>query len=327
MTALLQVENLWIAFDTPRGHLQPLCGVSFDIQPGEIFGLVGETGCGKSLTGLSILRLIPRSGRITAGNIRFRGVNLLEMSEDEMRGIRGSAIATIFQDPTSSLNPVFQIGAQLSQVLRQHRHLSRADAKAEVLKTLESVGLPDVNRIFQAYPHELSGGMQQRVMIAMALLCQPALIIADEPTTALDVTIQAQILRLLRDLRDRLNVAILLISHDLGVIARMCDRIGVLYAGRVVETGTAATLLTSPHHPYTQGLIGAMPRAARRGEPLAAITGTVPANPGAAVGCAFAPRCAHAFSYCQQAQPPLYPLSPGHSSACFLADEELQHGG
>ncbi len=327
MKPLLQVDDLRIGFDTPRGRLQALCGVSFRIQPGEIYGLVGETGCGKSVTGLAILRLIPKPGRITSGQIQFQGEDLLQKSEAEMRQLRGSSIATIFQDPTSSLNPVFQVGTQLMHVLQQHRIMSKNDARAEVIKTLESVGLPDVERIFRSYPHELSGGMQQRVMIAMALVCQPSIIIADEPTTALDVTIQAQILRLLRDLRDRMGIAILLITHDLGVISKMCDTVAVLYAGRVVESGAAQTLLTHPQHPYTQGLIGATPQAGRRGQPLAAISGTVPSNPGAVIGCAFAPRCKYAFDRCYDEEPPRYEVTTGHHSACFLVAKESQNEG
>lgn len=322
-TALLQVEDLQITFDTMRGRLQALCGISFALQPGEIFGLVGETGCGKSLTGLSILRLVPKPGRITAGRILFRGENLLDKSEAEMRTLRGASIATIFQDPSSSLNPVFQIGTQLTDVLRQHRRFTASAARTEVLRTLETVGLADVERVFQAYPHELSGGMQQRVMIAMALICQPTLIIADEPTTALDVTIQAQILRLLRDLSQRLGIAVLLITHDLGVIAKMCDRMAVLYAGRVVETGSTRALLTTPQHPYTQGLIAAVPQPGRHGQALTAIPGSVPSNPGTVIGCAFAPRCPHVFARCRVELPLAYRVSEGHNSACFLAEESL----
>jgi peptide/nickel transport system ATP-binding protein len=318
--SLLRVDDLQIAFSTQRGTLQALCGVSFDVQQGEIFGLVGETGCGKSITGLAILRLVPRPGRITSGEITFQGENLLAKSENDLRQLRGATIATIFQDPSTALNPVFTIGAQLTEVLRQHRSMSKAEARAEALKTMADVGLPDAERLFNAYPHELSGGMQQRAMVAMALVCEPALIIADEPTTALDVTIQAQILRLLRDLRDRLGIAILLITHDLAVIAQMCDRVAVLYAGRVVEMGTTHDLLNAPQHPYTQGLIAAVPRPGQRGQRLVAIPGTVPSNPGAVTGCAFAPRCSHAFDRCHADQPEGYEVGDGHTAACFLAE-------
>ena len=319
--ALVEVRDLHVEFRTQRGTLKALCGVSFALEPGEIFGLVGETGCGKSITGLAILGMVPKPGRITSGDVRFQGESLLDKPDAEMRQLRGAAIAPIFQDPSTALNPIFTIGSQIVEVLRQHRPVSKAEARAEVLKTLRDVGLPDVERLFHAYPHELSGGMQQRAMVAMALVCQPRLIIADEPTTALDATIQAQILRLLRDLRDRLGIAVLLITHDLGVIAQMCDRVAVLYAGRVVETGATDALLTKPSHPYTQGLIAAVPQPGRRGERLTAIPGTVPSNPGRVVGCTFAPRCPHAFERCFVEQPPTYPVSAGHSAACFLLED------
>jgi peptide/nickel transport system ATP-binding protein len=316
-SSLLQVQDLHVTFETRREQLQVLCGVSFEMREGEIFGLVGESGCGKSMTGLSILRLIPSPGRITAGQIVLRGENLLEKSEAGMRSVRGAAVAAIFQDPTSSLNPVFQIGAQLVDVLHQHQTISKAAARQQVISTLEAVGLPDVERIYKAYPHELSGGMQQRVMIAMALVCRPALLIADEPTTALDVTIQAQILQLLRDLRDSTGISILLITHDLGVVAQMCDRVAVLYAGRVVEMGSTSALFNAPQHPYTQSLLAAIPTPAQRGRPLAAIQGKVPHNPGALIGCAFAERCPVVFERCRTEQPALLQVEPHHTSACL----------
>lgn len=322
---LLQIDKLRVIFESERGQLQALCDVSLTIGAGEIVGLVGETGCGKSLVGLSILRLIQKPGKITAGKITFRGENLLTKSEADMRRLRGAAIAMIFQDPSTSLNPLFSVGKQLIQVLQHHRRLSKVQARAEVLRILTAVGLPDSERIARAYPHELSGGMQQRVMISMALLCQPALIIADEPTTALDVTIQAQILVLLRDLRDQLGISILLISHNLGIVANLCNRLAVLYAGRVVEIGTTADLFNAPSHPYTRGLIAAIPQPERRGQPLMSIPGTVPANPGAVSGCAFAPRCPFAFDRCRAEQPALFSVSPGHQAACFLVDQEAIH--
>lgn len=318
---LLSIEDLRVSFTTQRGELQALCGVTFDVKPGEVFGLVGESGCGKSVTGLSILRMVPPPGQITGGAIRFKGSDLLIKTEAEMRRIRGAGIAIIFQDPMTSLNPVFTVGRQLIDVLRQHRDMDHEAAYAEALATIESVGLPDVERILRSYPHELSGGMQQRVMIAMALVCGPSLLIADEPTTALDVTIQAQILRLLRSLRDRKAIAIMLITHDLGVVAEVCDRVAVLYAGRVVETGTTRMIFESPQHPYTQGLIGAIPQPEGRGKPLTAIPGIVPINPGAIVGCAFASRCSFAFDRCYEAQPPLLNFKPGHDSACYLVEK------
>ncbi len=319
-SALLSITDLEVSFKTQQETLRVLCGVTFDIHEGEIFGLVGELGCGKSVTGLSTLRLVPAPGRIVGGAISFRGENLLEKSDAEMRQMRGSAIAAIFQDPTTSLNPVFKVGTQLIDVLRQHHQIKRQEAHEQVIEALRSVGLPDTERIFGAYPHELSGGMQQRVMIAMALVCRPALLIADEPTTALDVTIQAQILWLLRQLRDERKISIMLITHDLGVVAELCDRVAVMYAGRVVEIGTVSELLTHPRHPYTQGLIAAIPGSTSKGQRLAAIPGTVPRNPGAVVGCAFASRCPHVFERCRSDVPPLCPVEVGHDSACFLAE-------
>jgi oligopeptide/dipeptide ABC transporter ATP-binding protein len=321
---VLEVQDLRVTFATPREQLQAVCGVSFAVRAGEIFGIVGESGCGKSVTGLSILRMVPPPGQITGGDIRFGGASLADKSAREMQQIRGASIAMIFQDPTSSLNPVFQIGSQLVDVLRQHRPIKRADARAQVLSAFESVGLPDGQRVYRAYPHELSGGMQQRVMIAMALLCSPALLIADEPTTALDVTIQAQILWLLRDLRDRTGIAILLITHDLGVVREVCDRVAVMYAGQIVESCPTEALFRSPRHPYTQGLIAATPSAAARGQHLQAIPGVVPANPGRITGCPFSSRCAHVMDRCRVQMPPVHSVSEGHAAACYLLEDAPQ---
>jgi peptide/nickel transport system ATP-binding protein len=317
--ALLTVAGLELEFKTERGVLRALNGMSFDVRPRETFGLVGETGCGKTVTGLSILRLLPRSARITKGSIRFGGTDLLKLSMSEMQKVRGSDIAMIFQDPSSSLNPVFSIGSQMERVLRQHKSVSHAEALRRAAEMLEAVGLPDVKRMLAAYPHQLSGGQQQRVMIAMALSCQPRLLIADEPTTALDVTIQAQILRLLRDLQTNFDFSIILITHNLGVVAQVCDRLAVLYAGRVAEFGSAQDIFENPQHPYTRGLMNAIPRPGSHGSKMSAIPGTVPSNPGALSGCPFAPRCQSAFERCHAELPPLAPISAGHASACFLA--------
>jgi peptide/nickel transport system ATP-binding protein len=315
---LLEVRDLHLEFRTSRGVHQALLGVSFDVQKGEIFGLVGETGCGKTVTGLSILRLLPRSARIPQGQIIFDGSDLLQLSKKEMEDVRGGKIAMIFQDPSSSLNPVFTIGSQIERVVRQHLPMSASEARQHAAEMLEAVGLPDVDRIQASYPHQLSGGMQQRVMIAMALSCRPRLLIADEPTTALDVTIQAQILRLLRDLQQKMDFSVILITHNLGVVAQTCDRLAVLYAGNVAESGTTRDIFNNPQHPYTRGLMNAIPRPGSRGKKMAAILGTVPSNPGAVVGCAFAPRCEFAFQRCTEENPSLFDLEENHKSACFL---------
>ena len=320
MTALLEVRDLSLEFKTARGILTALNGISFDVQRGEVFGLVGETGCGKTVTGLSILRLLPRSARIVKGSIQFDGSNLLELSLSQMEQVRGGKIAMIFQDPSSSLNPVFTIDSQMKRVIRQHMHLGDKQAAARAAEMLDAVGLPDVNRILSSYPHQLSGGQQQRVMIAMALSCHPKLLIADEPTTALDVTIQAQILKLLRDLQKQFDISVILITHNLGVVAQTCDRLAVLYAGRVAEMGTTQDIFKNPQHPYTRGLMNAIPRPGSRGKKMAAIPGTVPSNPGALIGCPFAPRCEFAFHRCSAERPALFHVGEGHQSACFLVD-------
>ena len=320
MTALLEVRNLCLEFKTARGILTALSGISFDVQRGEVFGLVGETGCGKTVTGLSVLRLLPRSARLVSGTIQFDGANLLELPLTEMESVRGGKIAMIFQDPSSSLNPVFTIESQIKRVIRQHMHLGDKQAVARAAEMLNAVGLPDVNRILSSYPHQLSGGQQQRVMIAMALSCHPKLLIADEPTTALDVTIQAQILKLLRDLQKQFDISVILITHNLGVVAQTCDRLAVLYAGRVVEMGTTQAIFKKPQHPYTRGLMNAIPRPGSRGKKMAAIPGAVPSNPGALIGCPFSPRCEFAFKRCSAERPALFQTGEGHQSACFLAD-------
>jgi len=317
MSDLLSVNHLSIEFKTSRGLHKALNDVSFSVRRGEVFGIVGETGCGKTITGLSILRLLPRSARIQ-GEIKFEGRNLLELAETDMNVVRGGRISMIFQDPTSSLNPVFTIGEQITRVLRQHLKLDSKTAERQAGETLEAVGLPDVKRVMSSYPHQLSGGQQQRVMIAMALACRPALLIADEPTTALDVTIQAQILNLLRDLQKTFDLSIILITHNLGVVAQACDRMAVLYAGSVAEISPTSFVYQKPHHPYSQGLLSAIPRPGSRGQPMAAIPGTVPSNPGEVTGCPFAPRCAHVFDVCTKEKPLLKAVGEAHESACFL---------
>lgn len=317
MSELLSVNHLSIEFKTSRGLHKALNDVSFSVRRGEVFGIVGETGCGKTITGLSILRLLPRSARIQ-GEILFEGRNLLELAEADMNVVRGGRISMIFQDPTSSLNPVFTIGEQITRVLRQHLKLDSKTAERQAGETLDAVGLPDVKRAMTSYPHQLSGGQQQRVMIAMALACRPALLIADEPTTALDVTIQAQILNLLRDLQKTFDLSIILITHNLGVVAQACDRMAVLYAGSVAEISPTSFVYQKPHHPYSQGLLNAIPRPGSRGQPMAAIPGTVPSNPGEVIGCPFAPRCSHVFEPCTKEKPLLKTVGEAHESACFL---------
>ena len=322
MTALLEVRDLFLEFKTSRGRLKALNGITFDVQPGEVFGLVGETGCGKTVTGLSVLRLLPRSASITGGQVIFEGVDLLTLGRSEIESVRGRKIAMIFQDPSTSLNPVFSNGSQIERVIRQHMKVTKQQAVAKALEVLAAVGLPDVERILISYPHQLSGGMQQRVMIAMALSCNPRLLIADEPTTSLDVTIQAQILKLLRGLQKKFDVSVILITHNLGVIAQTCDRLAVLYGGRVAESGPTREIFVNPQHPYTRGLMNAIPRPGSRGKRMAAIPGAVPTNPGAIVGCAFAPRCEFALERCRTESPPLVQVGKNHLSACFLAEHK-----
>lgn len=323
MSTLLEVRDLYLQFKTSRGDLHALNGINFDVQKGEVIGLVGETGCGKTVTGLTILRLLSRSARITKGEILLDGVNLLTLPKAEMEKARGSQIAMIFQDPSSSLNPVFTIGEQMIRVICRHTQLTKGGAKNHAMEMLQAVGLPDVQRILESYPHQLSGGQQQRVMIAMALSCHPRLLIADEPTTALDVTIQAQILKLIRQLQKDFDISAILITHNLGVVAQTCDRLVILYAGRVAEIGTTREVFKSPQHPYSRGLLNAVPRPGNRGKKMAVIPGTVPSNPGALVGCPFSPRCEFSFDRCKSEVPNLFSVSEGHSSACFLIEKTL----
>ncbi len=322
MSTLLEVKDLQLEFKTARGILKALNGITFNVQHGEVFGIVGETGCGKTVTGLSVLGLLPRSAKVTNGTINFNGTNLLDLSTPAMEQIRGGKIAMIFQDPSSSLNPVFTIGEQVQRVIHQHLKLDRSAIRQRAEESLTSVGLPDVKRIMSSYPHQLSGGQQQRVMIAMALTCLPDLLIADEPTTALDVTIQAQILKLLRDLQKQLELSVIFITHNLGVVAQTCDRLAVLYAGRVAEIGSTEDIFNNPKHPYTRGLMNAIPRPGSRGKKMATIPGMVPSNLGAVVGCPFAPRCEHVFERCKIEMPTPFAVSAGHQAACFLVKHD-----
>ncbi len=319
---LLAVTDLAVSFVTPDGTTTGLDGVSVDVGQGEIVGLVGETGCGKTLTGLSILGLLPPTARVDRGSITLDGRDLLGLPEGELRRVRGSSIAMVFQNPASAFNPVFTIGAQMRHVLSAHERLSREATAARLRDTLAEVGLPEVDRVLRAYPHQLSGGMLQRAMIASALLCRPRLLIADEPTTALDVTIEAQILRLIRRLQETRGFSVLFITHDLGVIRSVSDRVVVLYAGRVAEAAATAALFRHPAHPYTRGLMAAVPHASARREALASIPGSVPADVGAVAGCAFAERCPIAVERCRTERPEVRDLGGGHRAACHLAVPE-----
>jgi oligopeptide/dipeptide ABC transporter ATP-binding protein len=321
-TPLLSIANLRTYFYTSAGIARAVDGVSFDIARGETLGLVGESGCGKSVTGFSILRLIQPPGRIEPGSaIALDGEDLLALDDERMRAIRGNRVSLIFQEPMTALNPVFTVGDQVAEVARIHAGASRRDAWARAVEMLTLVGIPDPAQRAHEYPHQLSGGMRQRVLIAMALVMNPALIIADEPTTALDVTIQAQILELLADLQRRLGTSILLITHDLGVIAEMASRVVVMYAGEVVEEAPVRELFAAAHHPYTEGLLTAMPRVGQSRERLTVIPGTVPLPTAWPAGCRFHDRCPYAWDRCLREHPPLYTVGADHVSRCHLAVE------
>jgi oligopeptide/dipeptide ABC transporter ATP-binding protein len=319
---LLALENLRTYFYTDTGIARSVDGVSFTVGAGETVGVVGESGCGKSVTALSILRLVRPPGRIESGSaIRFEDKDLLALGEREMQQVRGNRIAMVFQEPMTALNPVFTVGDQIAEVARIHAGMSKREAWAKAIEMLRLVGIPAPEQRAEEYPHQLSGGMRQRVVIAMALVMNPALVIADEPTTALDVTIQAQILELMADLTRRLGTAILLITHDLGVVAENCSRVIVMYAGEVVEEATTAELFSRAHHPYTEGLLGAMPRVGGGAERLATIPGTVPPPTAWPSGCRFHDRCPYAWDRCAGEHPPLYQIGGGHTSRCHLAEE------
>ena len=319
---LLSVRDLRTYFYTSAGVARAVDGVSFDIARGETVGLVGESGCGKSVTGFSILRLIQPPGRIEAGSrIALEGEDLLALDDERIRKIRGNRVSLIFQEPMTALNPVFTVGDQIAEVARIHAGASRREAWNKAVEMLTLVGIPDPAQRAREYPHQLSGGMRQRVLIAMALVMNPALIIADEPTTALDVTIQAQILELLADLQRRLGASILMITHDLGVIAEMASRVIVMYAGEVVEEAPVRELFAAAHHPYTEGLLTAMPRVGQLRERLTVIPGTVPPPTAWPAGCRFRDRCPYSWERCASEHPPLYDIAPGHTSRCHLAVE------
>jgi oligopeptide/dipeptide ABC transporter ATP-binding protein len=319
---LLEVKGLKTYFYTEDGVVRAVDGVDFEVYPGEVLGLVGESGCGKSVTSLTIMRLIAKPGRVDAGEILLDGENLLEFSEEEMIKVRGNRISMIFQQPQTALNPVFKVGDQLAEVLDVHQDLGRDAGWKRAIELLKMVGVPDPERRVEAYPHELSGGMAQRVMIAMALACVPELLIADEPTTALDVTIQAQILDLMRDMRREMNTSVILITHDLGVVAEMAERVAVMYAGEIVEQTDVNTLFDEPMHPYTRGLIDSIPVLGEIKERLAVIPGSVPNLVNLPPGCRFAPRCTarmeHNLTICTEQKPELEEIKMGHKVRCWL---------
>jgi peptide/nickel transport system ATP-binding protein/oligopeptide transport system ATP-binding protein len=322
MTHLLEVKNLQTHFPTRAGLVKAVNDISFYIDEGELVGLVGESGCGKSITALSVMRLIASPGKIVGGEILFKGENLLQFSDDKMRELRGNDIAMIFQDPMTSLNPVYTVGEQIAEALRLHRNLNKKDAWSEAIEALKEVTIPDPSRRVNDYPHQLSGGMRQRVMIAMALACNPELLIADEPTTALDVTIQAQILELLDELRQTRKLAVLLITHDLGVVAEVADRVCVMYTGRIVEESGVDEIFQKPKHPYTEGLLKSVPKLREFGNEkltrLSTIQGTVPSPTNLPTGCHFAPRCPYRFERCVHDPMPLFELENDVDVRCVL---------
>ncbi len=326
---LLEVRNLKTYFYTEDGVVRAVDGVNIEVYPGEVLGLVGESGCGKSVTSLSIMRLIAAPGKVVEGEILLEGVNLLELPEREMVKVRGNRISMIFQQPQTALNPVFKINDQIAEVLDIHQDFGKEAGKRRAVELLKMVGIPDAERRAEAYPHELSGGMAQRVMIAMALACVPELLIADEPTTALDVTIQAQILDLMRDLREKMGTSVILITHDLGVVAEMAERVAVMYAGEIVEQTDVNSLFDQPLHPYTQGLIGSIPILGEIKERLDVIPGSVPNLVNLPPGCRFAPRCKarekFGLTICNDVKPDLEEDKPGHLVRCWLYQSAEGH--
>jgi peptide/nickel transport system ATP-binding protein len=325
--ALLEIENLQTHFRTPNGVNRAVDGVSFTVEAGETVAIVGESGCGKSVTASSVLRLIPEPPGKIKGSIRFEGVDLLKLDERAMRDIRGNQISMVFQEPMTSLNPVLTVGRQIGETLRLHQGLGREAAERRVVEMLRLVGIAEPERRAREYPHQLSGGMRQRVMIAIALACNPKLLIADEPTTALDVTIQAQILDLMSELKQRVGAAIILITHDLGVVAEIAERVLVMYAGRKVEEARVSELFRSPRHPYTQGLLGALPKLGsslnEKATRLVEIPGAVPSLKQRIAGCVFASRCALARDVCRHVPPALELKAPGHLAACHFASKAM----
>ena len=317
---VLDMENLHVSFDTYAGEVKAVRGVTLHVDEGEVLAIVGESGCGKSVTAQTIMKLNPMPpARIVEGKINLAGHDIVKASEKDMQKIRGQEVAMIFQDPMTCMNPTTQVGKQIVESIKLHKHLSRQEAKEEAIKCLKQVNIPNPEERAKQYPHEFSGGMRQRAMIAMALSCNPKLLIADEPTTALDVTIQAQIMDLLVELKDKINTAIILITHDLGVVAGIADRVAVMYAGKVVETGTTAQIFYEHKHPYTEALLRSLPSAdAGKREPLMSIPGTPPDLLCPPKGCGFAARCRHCMQICHEEQPPEFDVGDGHKASCWL---------
>jgi peptide/nickel transport system ATP-binding protein len=323
MTPLVDVENLKVVFHGDRGRIiHAVESVSFDLAPGVTLGLVGESGCGKSVTALAIMGLLPKGSAEVSGRVGFDGSNLLDLTDSAMRDLRGDRLAMIFQEPMTSLNPAYTIGEQISETLVRHRRLTRSQARARAIDLLRDVRIPSPEQRVDEYPHKLSGGMRQRAMVAMALACDPKLLIADEPTTALDVTIQAQVLELLRSLKAKTNAAIVLISHDLGVVAEICDEVAVMYAGEIVEHAPVDALFESPQHPYTIGLLASIPRLDRRVETLATVEGSLPDMSAVPQACRFAPRCPFRSEICVSRPPPVVDIGTRHWSRCVKAPLE-----
>ncbi|EYE87822.1 peptide ABC transporter ATP-binding protein [Fervidicella metallireducens AeB] len=319
MEKLLKVQDLHTSFFTYAGEVKAVRGISFDLDRGEAIGIVGESGCGKSVTMMSILRLLTDTGKIKKGNAYFEGRDLTKLTNEEMLKIRGNEISMIFQDPMTSLNPVFTIGDQLREPLIRHKKMNKAEASKKAIELLRLVGIPEAEKRLKQYPHEFSGGMRQRVMIAMALACDPKLVIADEPTTALDVTIQAQILELMKELKNKINTSIILITHDLGVVADLCNRINVMYGGIIVESGDKRDIFYRTAHPYTLGLLKSVPNPKTLvKERLKPIDGQPPDLIQPPIGCPFTPRCQFAMKICAEKQPPYFEINEGHRSACWL---------
>jgi peptide/nickel transport system ATP-binding protein len=324
---LLSVRDLVVEFPTRRGVLRALDGVSFDIAPGEVLGMVGESGAGKSITGAAIIGLIEPPGRIVSGEVRLAGERIDNLAPEAMRRIRGKRIGMVFQDPLTSLNPLYTVARQLIETIRAHLDMSEKEARAHAVGLLDRVGIPAAARRIDDYPHHFSGGMRQRVVIALALAAEPELVIADEPTTALDVSVQSQIIDVLKEICAERGAAVMLITHDMGVIAETADRVAVLYAGRMAEIGPVSDVILSAHHPYTSGLMASIPTLVQDTDRLVQIPGTMPRLNAIPSGCAFNPRCEQAFDKCRADRPPLIDVAPRHAAACWLAEGETRHDG